>query len=223
MCPAFVRRLVLFLALLACIHADCNITCPVGNYKTQVDTFSNATCSLCPPGTYSIFPTKARTCTTCPVNSYCVTSDSIQACPTYTHSASGSSSVLQCRCDSGYACSYSKRISATIILNSTVTDFNSNYNNVKSDFINAVAFAAGVSPLDVFIDGVIGQAASVRRRILSLANIQELTSAIHVHLHVEKAEVLMNLDKIIARVSPILHISHRWVEAHEITTRKDIM
>lgn len=104
-----------------------------------------------------------------------------------------------------------------------MTDFNSNYNNIKSDFINAVAFAAGVSPSDVYIDTVIGQAASTRRRILSLVNIQELTSAIHVHLHVEKAEILMNLDKIIAKVSPILHISHRWVEAHELTTRKDVM
>ena len=212
-----------FLLHLACISADCNITCPVGNYKSQINLFSNATCSLCPPGTYSISPTKAMTCQTCPANSYCVTSASIQACPTYTHSVSGSSSVLQCRCDSGYACSYSKRISATIILNSTVTDFNSNYNNIKSDFINAVAFAAGVSPSDVYIDTVIGQAASTRRRILSLVNIQELTSAIHVHLHVEKAEILMNLDKIIAKVSPILHISHRWVEAHELTTRKDVM
>ncbi len=161
-----------FFMHLAFIYADCNITCPVGNYKSQIDAFSNATCSICPPGTYSISPTKAMTCPSCPANSYCISSDAIQPCPTYTHSVSGSSSVLQCRCDSGYACSYSKRISATIILNSTVTDFNSNYNNVKGDFINAVAFAAGVSPSDVVIDGVISQTGGgARRRILSLVNI----------------------------------------------------
>ena len=134
MCLNFI---LFFLLHLACISADCNITCPVGNYKSQINAFSNATCSLCPPGAYSISPTKAMTCQTCPANSYCVTSVSIQACPTYTHSVSGSSSVLQCRCDSGYACSYSKRISATIILNSTVTDFNSNYNNIRDKVIEA--------------------------------------------------------------------------------------
>jgi hypothetical protein len=104
-----------------------------------------------------------------------------------------------------------------------VTDFNSNYNNVKGDFINAVAFAAGVSPSDVVIDGVISQTGGgARRRILSLVNIQELTSSIHVHIHVDGAERLMDLGRVMAKLSPILHISHRWTEAHEVTTRKDV-
>lgn len=211
-CCSFVARAI----------ADCNITCPVGNYKSQLNTFSNATCSACPPGTYSTSPSKAMTCPPCPVNSYCITGDAVLPCPSYTHSTSGSSSVLQCRCDSGYACSYSKRIFATVVLNSTVTDFNSNYNNIKSDFINSLAFAAGVSPADVVIDGVIGQAVGARRRILSLSNIQELTSSIHVKVHIERAERLMNLDTVISRVNPILHISHRWIEAHDVSTKKDI-
>ena len=223
--PALNRLVLPLFALsyLAFVRADCNITCPVGNYKSQVDAYSNATCSLCPPGTYNALPTRAKTCSPCPANFYCVSSSSIQPCPAYTHCEAGSSSVLQCRCDSGYACSYSKRIVATVVLNSTLTDFNANYNNVRSDLIDALAYAAGVSREDVVIDAVVGQAASRRRRILSLAKIQELTSAIHVHVHINGADRLMNLDLHLGRVSPVLHISHNWEEAHDVSTLRNSM
>jgi hypothetical protein len=70
---------------------------------------------------------------------------------------------LGCRCAAGYACTYAKRIVATLGINCSLADFNNNVNNVKTNFINAIAAAAGVTPDKVKIGG--------GRRALVLAGI----------------------------------------------------
>jgi len=59
-------------------------------------------------------------------------------------------------------CMYYKQIRATVLINSTVTEFQTNTNNVRSAFLAGIAAAAGVDTDRVTIRGVYGRS----RRIL---------------------------------------------------------
>jgi hypothetical protein len=85
-------------------------------------------------------------------------------CPANTQSQPGATSQLGCRCITGYACSYTKRISATVRLNASAADFNDDVGGIRTAFINAVAAAAGVPASQVTI-GSVTQRGS--RRLLS--------------------------------------------------------
>jgi hypothetical protein len=153
-------------------------------------------------------------------------------CPSNTHSLAGSASVLQCRCDAGYACSYTKRISATVILNSTLTDFQADNNKVQTNFINALASAAGVPPTNVFINQVSGSSGGNRRMLLYLSRTQNgetgdakspkstVANTVNVHAYVRGTSQLTHFDLRLNSLDPTLHISHRWTEAHRVTSRK---
>ena len=141
-------------------------------------------------------------------NSYCTNPTTVASCPAHTSSPAGSSSLLQCRCNQGFRCAYTKRITATVTLNSTVASFNNDTNGVKTAFIAGVAAAAGVAPSQVTINGVTPKAGG--RRLLSAG------SFIEVRTSVEGAERLHRLDHHLSKHSLTLHQGHVWEESHSV-------
>ena len=67
-------------------------------------------------------------------------------------------------CDDGFDCKIKKEIHATVRVNSTLQEFNSDVNGIRTAFIAAVAKAANVTEDKVIILGV---SESRRRRLLS--------------------------------------------------------
>jgi hypothetical protein len=160
-------------------------------------------------------------CPLCPINYYCINPVTIKTCPTHTSSAVGSSSLLNCRCDPGYKCAYSKRITAVVTLNATTSTFNNDVGGIKTAFINAVADAAGVTPLHVTINSVVAKGGG-GRRLLALETGRRLLSIdggfIDVFASVQGAERLHKLDVHLSKHSLSLHQGHSWQEAHTVTS-----
>jgi hypothetical protein len=127
--------------------------CAVGETRTQ----DSEACMICPQG-WICLPDGRTTkcqpgqygsteglhsldqCSTCPENMVCLDGSNAEACPLYTRSAAGSTSMLNCRCDSGFECSYIKSTRVKVLLPYTVQQFDA----MRLDFIRAVAEAAGV-------------------------------------------------------------------------------
>ena len=108
--------------------------------------------NACNVGSYC----NATTCTQCPLNHFCHPQvDDPESCPPHTWSHIGASSKLDCACDKGFWCKYTKRITMTVTLNCTLEDFNNNTNNVRTEMIAAIAAAAHVTPSQVVISGVL--------------------------------------------------------------------
>jgi hypothetical protein len=97
----------------------------------------------CPPGTYSSVTgfTSVDQCLSCPPNRICTDPKSIEPCPPNTHSVPGSTSMLQCECDYGFDCTYTKTVKGKVVLPYSIDEFD----QIKEDFLKAVADAAGES------------------------------------------------------------------------------
>jgi hypothetical protein len=117
---------------------------------------------------------------------------------------------LHCRCDAGFKCSYTKKITAVVTLNTSASSFNNPQDPVRLSFIAAVAAAAGVSPSQVTIGQV--KSKTVGRRLLSDEEF------IDVHTTVEGATRLHRLDLHLAGHSATLHQGHTWQEAHTLAS-----
>jgi hypothetical protein len=146
-------------------------------------------------------------CPACEANSYCSNPTTIRSCPTHTSSLQGSSSLLNCRCEQGYKCAYSKKITAVVTLNTTVSSFTDDVGGVRTSFLNAVATAAGVATSQVSISGVVPKKGG-GRRLLSEADHDH----IDVHTDIEGAERLHQLEKHLNEI----HVQHRWEERHSV-------
>lgn len=208
-------------------QADCTV-CPQGNFcpvrsvnpvNCSSGTFRPSTagaavsdCTVCATGKYSLAIASSTDCPLCPSNYYCANSTTIKTCPTHTSSTAGSSSLLHCRCDPGFKCAYSKRITALVTLNATTSTFNNNVGGIRTAFINAVADAAGVSSNQVTINSVVSKPTNRGgRRLLSADE-----NFIDVFATVQGAERLHKLDFHLARHSATLHQGHSWQEAHTV-------
>jgi hypothetical protein len=117
-----------------CVN-DTAYSCQLGHYCV------NGSAIACPENTYG--PN---------TGSYAITG--CLFCPPNSHSLPASISVYDCRCNPGFYCLYTKRITATVYLNVTQDEFNNNVGNVRTNFINALALAAGVNPGQVNIINV---------------------------------------------------------------------
>jgi hypothetical protein len=148
-------------------------------------------------------------------NYYCKDSKSSAACPQHTTSAAGSSSLLHCQCVSGFRCAYTKKITAVVTLNTTLSNFQSDVGGVRTAFIAAVASAAGVTQSQVTINGVVQKAGG--RRLLSVS-----PYLIDVRATVHGAERLRGLANHLARHSVHLHQSHTWEEDHSVHPTRDL-
>lgn len=190
------------------------INCSSGTFRATSAGAAVSDCIVCAIGKYSMAIASSTDCPLCPTNYYCTNSITIRTCPTHTSSAAGSSSLLHCRCDQGYKCAYSKRITAIVTLNSTTSSFNNDVGGIKTAFINAVASAAGVSSNQVTINNVVSKPTTGGgRRLLSIGE-----SFIDVFATVQGAERLHKLDFHLARHSVTLHQGHSWQEAHSVSS-----
>jgi hypothetical protein len=184
--------------------------CSAGKFRAATAGAAVLDCTVCSTGKYSMAIASSVDCPLCPSNYYCTDSITIKVCPTHTSSSVGSSSLLNCRCDQGFKCAYSKRITAIVTLNSTTSSFNNDVGGIKTAFINAVASAAGVSSNQVTINNVLAKKKG--RRLL------EAESFIDVFTSVEGAERLHKLDLHLSKHSLTLHQGHSWQEAHTVTS-----
>ena len=185
--------------------------CSAGTFRATTAGAAVSDCTVCSTGKYSMAIASSVDCPLCPINNYCTDSVTIKVCPTHTSSALGSSSLLNCRCDQGFKCAYSKRITAIVTLNSTTSSFNGDVGGIKTAFINAVANAAGVSSSQVTINNVVSKAKG--RRLLSAE-----VGFIDVFASVDGAERLHKLDLHLSKHSLTLHQGHSWQEAHSLTS-----
>jgi hypothetical protein len=139
-------------------------------------------------------------------------------CPDHTTSVAGSSSQLGCRCLPGYVCSYTKRITAIVTLNaSSVADFNNDVNGIKTNFLNSLSRATGVSVDKISITQVVVHGTSVassggRRRLLSSSSSHH-HGLIDVFTKVDDARYIKDLRHHIHRD---LFVKHVWLEAHRV-------
>jgi hypothetical protein len=186
------------------------LDCFAGTYNPDTGKGSAADCQVCLTGKYSLDIARAEDCALCEADYYCSNSTSIKACPVNTVSAAGSSSLLHCRCDAGFKCSYTKKITAVVTLNTSATSFNNPQDPVRIAFIAAVAAAAGVSPSQVTI-GQVKSKTPVRRLLSS-------DEFIDVHTTIEGATRLHKLDLHLAGHSATLHQGHTWREAHTVSS-----
>ena len=174
-CPAGTHRnAILGSRLLNCTACPAGSYCPIqsatptpcrrGTWSGNAGAPSLSNCTLCPPGTYGSAAGRSAPCPVCDANSYCRTALVRASCPTHTASAAASYSVFQCRCDPGYNCSYYLTLYVIVSLNDTnVTSFNDDVDGVRTDFIAAVAHAAGVGTDRVVITGVAATNPPTRR------------------------------------------------------------
>jgi hypothetical protein len=166
---------------------------------------------------------RTQPCPLCDANYYCRTSITKDSCPTHTTSLAGAYSRVNCRCDPGYQCTYYKQIQAVVTLNVSAADFNNNVNNVKTNFISAMAAAAQVPTNRVTINGVLGK--SRRRNLLAATTKEDMinsksdTQGIDVHATVLGAVRLHDLDKQMALISKGVHLRHVWAESHKINAK----
>ena len=193
------------------VSPSCTI-CPLGTMCNSTTTPAPIPCGL---GAYQP-ATGASFCSTCPVNQYCpsTTTYAPGSCPAHTASVAGSSSLLNCQCVPGFSCSYTKRITATVTLNTTLSSFNADLGGVQTAFKAAVAAAAGVVPSKVTINGV-AQKAGARRLLAYTPHLIDVRTTIH------GAERLRNLEGHLARHDATLHHSHTWEESHSLQTTSE--
>jgi len=99
----------------------------------------------CPSGTYGPFTgaTSLDQCLTCPPNQVCSEPSVAESCPPNTHSKPGSTSMLQCECDFGFECMYTKSLRGKVVLPVEPESFDG---DMRQSFVQAIADAAGVSP-----------------------------------------------------------------------------
>jgi hypothetical protein len=149
--------------------------CAAGTYSPQAGA---SACAACTPGTFGgVITGRSAPCPACAANSYCETPAKQTACPANTNSSAGASSQLGCWCQNGFACKYTKKISATVTLNVSLADWDANRNNVKTAFIAAVAAGAGVDPTKIFIGSVVNRTPPTGgRRLFSVEAPQRLRS-----------------------------------------------
>ena len=185
--------------------------CLAGTYNPVTGGPTSASCLVCATGKYSLAIGSSTDCPACAANSYCTNPTTIAACPVHTSSPAGSSSLLHCRCDQGFRCAYTKRITAVVTLNTTITSFNSDLGGVKTAFLSAVASAAGVSPAQVKINNVVPKLSG--RRLLGTGFAHAM---IDVHAAVDGAERLHNLAGHLAKHNVLLHQGHVWEENHTL-------
>ena len=191
------------------------ISCPAGSFRDMERAVSSSDCQVCSSGKYSLDIARSTDCPLCEADNYCPNSTTVKACPANTVSSAGSSSLLHCRCEAGFKCSYTKKITAVVTLNTTAASFNNPQDPVRIAFIAAVAAAAGVNPAQVTIGHVRSKLGG--RRLLSLeSQDSQPDEFIDVHTSIDGAIRLHRLDLHLAGHSATLHQGHTWQEAHGV-------
>jgi len=135
-----------------------------------------------------------------------------EKCPSGTFSNAGGISQLDCRCSAGFYCSYKEMITAVVSLNISKSAWDSNADQIQNKFKSAIAAAAGVTPADVIIKGVIDRSSSGSRRRRLL---EKHAGGIHIITNILGTRKISNLQHHILR-NGILSEGHVWSQNHAV-------
>ena len=111
--------------------------------------------------------------------------------------------VHDCRCEPSFVCMYYKQVHATVTLNTTLSAFENNTGEVRSNFISGMAAAAGVVPAQVHIHFAVIRLD--HRRLLFMLH-KSLSQTIQVSVSVTGSQSLKQVPQYLAG----LHLSHSW-------------
>lgn len=206
--------------------ASC-ITCIAGYFCP-----SGMVPQMCPIGTYSSQTgfTSQSQCQACPINSFCPLPYLKSPCPQGTGSKANSTSQLQCSCQIGFQCSYSKMVQAVVVLNMSMVQFAQD--GVSDSFRTAVAQAAGGIPVsNVVITNVVDSSpiTPTGRRLFSYENIdpaalQSMIQDKHIHITMGLigAEGLHNMDYHLELNGLQRSMAHEWYEDHSVQVDRTV-
>lgn len=197
-------------------------SCAIGQFAPITGASNCLNCTQCMPGTSITRNPCLQRSTANTVNCTCIPgfygtgigTQGCAPCPAYTNTTQGNTggiSLLDCKCNPGYVCNYTKTIHLTIrIPNMSVANFTSNYRTI---FLAAVAKASNVSLNNVFINSVIlSVGGGGLRRELSHSDIIVKFQVF------ETDNVKSNLLLDSVRVHLPLHI--QWEHAHQVNIRR---
>ena len=191
--------------------------CPVGRYCPGGVGGPN----MCMAGSYSSKIMRVDPCgegDVCNKNYYCPDPGVMLGCPAHSHSALKSVSPLDCACDLGFLCVYTKQINLNMVLQVPMGVWVSESGRLMRDkVLQAVAEAAGVSIGNVQVDQVLPHLSTggAGRRLL------ESTPTILLRLTLHGAEQVEE-DALHARLAEIFPVPQikRWERfSHAKTTR----
>ena len=214
-------------------------TCPRGSFcvgAVEAKRQAVAQVQSCPLGSYmgteSNGLMQAAECKPCRGGYYCPTPILEKQCPPGTNSPARSSSELQCTCNQGYVCSYTKVINAVVRLKMTLEQFRQEA--VQNAFRGAVAVAskADISNVKIMQFGAADTAtAGGGRRLLGVSVEKRGVGAeasggggepgIHVFLEVRGGgSDLEGLDGhlMVAGLEPSM--DHAWYSPHSVSVRE---
>jgi hypothetical protein len=141
----------------------------------------------------------------------------MSACPSFTTSLSSSTSKLDCRCMASYRCTYTKRIQATITLSTTAAAFTADTNAIKTNFLAAVAAAAGVPVAQVQVLQVTAGVGGSRRLLQAGPQITVTTL-------IQGSSGLLDLHKEMRRALRGNYMQgYDWKEAHWVHSHPSLL
>ena len=95
--------------------------CPLGTANPLAGMSAPSACVLCAGGTYA-YASGASLCMACPSGFYCSGGAAAPTqCPAHTTTSDGASSAADCACMPDYTCTYSRRVTLQLALNTTMT------------------------------------------------------------------------------------------------------
>ena len=130
------------------------------------------------------------------------------ACPEHTTTFGDpgtASSVHDCKCQAGFLCMYYRQVHATVTLNTTLSDFESDHRGVRSSFLSGVAAAAGVSSEKVHVHFVVIRL-NHRRRLRTLG----LLDCIQVSIVVSGTSTEDSLQNLHQHLSSMHMTANSW-------------
>ena len=188
--------------------------CAAGSYLETTGATSASECQSCQPGTYSLSTGLTSPCPVCQANNFCLTTTEKSQCPQHTTSGNGSFSLLQCHCIAGRICVYAKRIHVVVTLNISRADFLADVGSVRTNFLQALHDAAGISvgqhAVEITINDVV-PAAPTGRRLLG-----DTPKYIDIYATVSGVVHLKRLKHHLTRRIPEVHVAHTMQHEHKV-------
>lgn len=114
-------------------------------------------------------------CPLCPGGYYCTNPLKKDNCPENTLAPPGSHDLAACICQPGYKCAFENVIHAEVVLPVTIESFQ----EIRDDYIAAVAAAAGVDPSQVVIISITSTDTGEGRRLLKSMHLTEVHTSIY--------------------------------------------
>ncbi len=174
----------------------------------------------CPAGTYGAYTgaTSLDACMTCPPGQVCGDPSAPEQCPPNTYSEAGASSMLECKCQDGYDCTYTKALRGKVLLPVEPENFDE---NMRLSLIQSIAEAAGVSPDRVRIISIEPYSSLSTRSVRKEGGWTRRTRKTVVQVRVMGATSLQRVEKALQRhgLPPATKIRIRGAWDHHVEAK----